>query len=198
MKPVTSAIVCLLLTAQILVCGCSSVGTNMGALTAMREKELSATSPAKADLMTSGAPGEKAAGEAFEKFYEVYSADVIRRGVRDLYAEDAYFGDPFKGVKGIDDIESYFVHMAEAVHDCRFAVEAVDVCGHEYYFRWNMRLVIKRDKKHPIIAPGVSHVRFRKDGKIVFQQDYWDLSLLMERLPISGGPTRFIKRRMDM
>ncbi len=30
----------------------------------------------------------------------------------------------------------------------------------------------------------MSHVRFGRDGKVTFQQDYWDINVLYEELPV--------------
>lgn len=140
---------------------------------------------------------EIAALQRFSDFYRIYSADTIREGVRVLYAEDAYFGDPFKSVQGINDIEKYFLQMAEPVSSCVFIIEPVDRSGHEYYFRWVMELSVKPAKDVIIKAPGVSHVRFTESGQVIFQQDYWDSSVLMEKLPLIGGGVKLVKNRLE-
>jgi hypothetical protein len=144
-----------------------------------------------------GSAVEPQAIRHFSDFYRVYSTESIRSGVRDLYADDAYFGDPFKSVEGIDAIEEYFLKMAEPVKSCTFDITGVDRAEGEYYFRWTMDLVVNRAPKDPIRALGMSHVRFSPEGKVVFQQDYWDSSKLFERLPLVGGLTRWIKKRLD-
>ena len=134
----------------------------------------------------------------FTEFYREYSVDTIRRGIREVYAHDAYFGDPFRSVRGIDAIESYFVKMAEPVEKCTFDITSSDrgKAG-DYYFRWRMELRLKRSNASPIRALGISHVRFNEQGLVVFQQDYWDSSTLFDRLPVVGGMTRFVKGRLD-
>jgi len=42
----------------------------------------------------------------------------------------------------------------------------------------------------------MSHVRFNKEGLIVFQQDYWDTSAMFDRLPVVGYWTRLVKTRI--
>lgn len=144
-----------------------------------------------------GSELEQAAIRQFVDFYRVYSEEVIKLGVRDLYAADAYFGDPFKSVSGVDAIETYFLRMAEPVESCTFDVSDLDVAGGEYYFRWTMHLVVERAPDKPLEALGLSHVRFNKAGKVVFQQDYWDTSVLLERLPVVGGMVRYVKSRLE-
>lgn len=140
---------------------------------------------------------ERSALKRFEEFYAVYSQDAIRDGVRDLYADDAWFGDPFHQVRGIDAIEHYFLVMAEPVEECTFIVDDIQRSGKDYYARWTMNLTSKAAPREPIEAIGLSHVRFNADGKIVFQQDYWDTSALLDRLPVVGFWTRFAKGRLE-
>ncbi len=132
----------------------------------------------------------------FEAFYADYSAEAIKAGIRDVYADEAWFADPFHVVEGIDDIEHYFVVMAEPVESCTFTIDSVNRSGKDYFFRWTMVLHSKAAKGGPIEALGVSHVRFNEAGKIIYQHDYWDTSVMMDRLPVVGYWTRLVKNRI--
>ena len=48
-----------------------------------------------------------------------------------------------------------------------------------------------------IEAIGMSHVRFNREGKVVFQQDYWDTSAMLDRLPVVGYWTRLVKNKIN-
>lgn len=147
--------------------------------------------------MTAGSSTEKQALQLFNDFYAEYSVEAIREGVRKLYADDAWFGDPFHVVEGIDDIEHYFLVMAEPVEHCTFTVDSMQRSGNDYYARWTMVLESKAAKGAPIKTLGISHVRFNPEGKIVFQQDYWDTSAMLDRLPVVGFWTRLVKNRIE-
>lgn len=140
---------------------------------------------------------EKSALKLFADFYAEYSTKSITAGVRSVYADDAWFGDPFQIVEGIDEIEHYFLAMAEPVEECVFDVTSWQRCNNDYYIRWTMTLVSKAAKKERIETIGISHVRYNKEGKIVFQQDYWDTGAMFERMPIVGFWTRFAKKRLE-
>jgi ketosteroid isomerase-like protein len=146
--------------------------------------------------MPADSPAEREALQRFRDFYAVYSADAIRANVREVYAEHAWFGDPYHTVEGIDAIEHYFLVMAEPVEHCTFTVDSVQRAGSDYYARWTMTLVSRASGKEPITAMGMSHVRFNREGKIVFQQDYWDTSAMLDRLPVVGFWTRLVKTRI--
>ena len=147
-------------------------------------------------LLEAGSATEREALERFNAFYAEYTTDAIRNGVRNLYAEDAWFGDPFHMVEGIDSIEHYFLVMAEPVESCTFTVDSMQRSGNDYFARWTMRLESSAAKGQLIETIGISHVRFNADGKVVFQQDYWDTSAMLDRLPVVGYWTRLVKTRV--
>ncbi len=139
---------------------------------------------------------EQRAIERFMNFYTVFSAEIIEAGLRDLYAQDAYFRDGFREVVGLEEMFDYFVASTAGVDECRFVIEMPTVADGEYFFRWVMKLKLKRKPDEEIVAVGVSHVRFNLEGKVVFQQDYWDAGRLYERLPLIGSLVRWINRRI--
>ena len=158
-------------------------------------RALDNTDPKKAALLEGRSAAEAKAIDRFYSFYEVFSEDTVRREVRELYATDAYFRDGYKEVEGIDNIEPYFVATTKAIHECTFHIQ--DWSSHEgnYYFRWIMRLRLKRDRDDLIEQVGMSHVRFAPDGKVVFHTDYWDTSVVFERVPVIGSIIRWAKEQ---
>ncbi len=150
-----------------------------------------------APTFAAGSDAEEKALQRFNDFYEEYSYDAIKEGVRGIYAENAWFGDPFHIVEGIDDIEHYFLVMAEPVESCIFIVDSVQRSGDEYFARWTMELESKAAKGELIKTIGISHMKFNPEGKIIFQQDYWDASSMLDRLPIVGYWTRLVKDRIE-
>jgi hypothetical protein len=158
-------------------------------------RELAATDPAKTALVKPGSAEEKAGIEAFKEYYKVFAADVIRRDTKKLYAKDAFFKDGYKEVKGVEAIETYFLATTEAIVSCTFDIADVSVHEGNYYFRWVMKLTIKRDKDNPMEQIGMSHVRFGTDGKVVFHADYWDTSIVFERAPVIGSIIQWAKEQ---
>ncbi len=158
-------------------------------------KELAATDPAKTALVKPGSAEEKAGIQAFKDYYKVFAADVIRRDTKKLYAKEAFFKDGYKEVKGVEAIEVYFLATTEAIVSCTFDITDVSVHEGNYYFRWVMKLTIKRDRDNPMEQIGMSHVRFGPDGKVVFHADYWDTSVVFERAPVIGWIIRWVKEQ---
>jgi hypothetical protein len=198
MNPTLWMVLSIALAIAVVCVGCRSAAVSGGGLIGAHDLALARSAPADVPPPPAGSETEKAAVARFVDFYREYSTASIRRGVRDLYAYDAYFGDPFKGVTGIDAIEAYFLRMAEPVVACTFVVTSVSRTAEgEYFIPWVMDLTVKHAKKNPLRALGVSHVRFNAQGQVIFQQDYWDSSVLFERLPVVGVLTRYVKRRLE-
>ena len=184
-----------LLTGLILMTGCTFKSKNRSPDWSRNTSMLEAASAVPS--MEPGSDTEKEALSRFETFYADYSVEAIRTGVREVYAEDAWFGDPFHMVEGIDAIEHYFVVMAEPVVQCTFTVDSMQRSGDDYFARWTMQLESSAAKGEVIETIGLSHVRYNAEGKIIFQQDYWDTSAMLDRLPVVGFWTRLVKGRIE-
>lgn len=139
---------------------------------------------------------EATAFKRFAHFYTEYSADRITSNVQNLYAEDAFFADPYHLVQGIDAIEDYFIAMAAPAQSCTFDIGTIQRAENDFYCRWTMHLISNAAPDQPIIAQGLTHMRFNTAGKIIFHQDYWDTSLLLDRLPVVGFWTKLVKNRI--
>jgi hypothetical protein len=59
-----------------------------------------------------------------------------------------------------------------------------------------MTLRLRRDPDNALVLPGMSHVRFDRQGMVVFHHDYWETLALFERFPVIGGVLRWIKSRI--
>lgn len=158
-------------------------------------RALNNTDPQKTEFLQPGSEKEQAAIERFTSFYRVFSLETVRKDIRNVYADDAYFRDGYREVQGLNNIEAYFLKSAETVHECTFDIQDIAVHEGNYYFRWVMHLTTKRWKDEPIAAVGMSHVRFDTDGRISFHQDYWDTSIIYEKVPVVGSVIRWIKKQ---
>jgi hypothetical protein len=179
------------------VAGCSS--TPKPDPMTFTQQALAATDPAGTKTLERGSAAETNAIEQFKTFNGDFSAANITNNTKKVYSADIYFRDPFKQIHGEPEFEAYLLRGSAAV--ASFSMDWKDLAesGGNYYFRWVMTLKLKRDgkKKPPTLTSGISHVRFGPDGKVVFQQDYYDAGeFLYEKIPILGSEIRFIKKRM--
>ena len=180
----------------IVISGCTYDESKKGAFMKNYVNVLAATDPQKIETIRHGSEEEKKAIEKFNEFYKVFSTDVIRKSIKDVYAENAYFRDCFREVQGVDNLEKYFISSTETFHECTFDIQDVASHGGNYYYRWIMNLILKRNKDDKLQAVGMSHVRYDKNGKIIFHQDYWDTGIIYEKIPLLGSIITWIRNRI--
>lgn len=141
---------------------------------------------------------ERAAIDRFENLLSDFKAVDFRDRIGDVYAEDAFFNDTLKTVRGVREIEQYLLASADAIDEGK--VEFLDLVAKDgnYYFRWSMTLRFKRfGGGEPRQSVGMTHIRFDADGKVVLHQDFWDSTGgLFEHLPGLGWVLRKAKDRI--
>ena len=145
-----------------------------------------------------GGEEERRAIEQFQGLLSDFKAPDFRTRIREVYAEDAFFNDTLKTVRGAEEIEDYLAASADAIE--KGTVEFLDLVADDgnYYFRWKMTIRFKRfargEDKHSV---GMTHVRFDREGKVVLHQDFWDSSGgLFEHVPVLGWMLRRAKKRL--
>jgi hypothetical protein len=140
----------------------------------------------------------EAARQRFTDLYGQFTPEALRENIPRTFAPNAYLNDQIRELQGVEAIEEYLVETSEKFGEGTFAVEHAAREGAEFYFRWTMSFTLDEGSdKPPLVAPGVSHVRFDDRGRILFQRDYWDTtSTVYERIPVLGGMIRLVKKRL--
>jgi steroid delta-isomerase len=126
------------------------------------------------------------------RFYETLTPESVEEMGR-LYADDAYFKDPFNEVRCLRDIQAIFGRMFRTVKRPSFTVVerivGVDSAALTWHFDFNLR-------GSPLRVRGASVLRFGPDGRVSYHRDYWDAAEeLYEKLPVVGALMRWLKRR---
>lgn len=186
----------LICCALLIFCGCATGAQSKKHSMENYYQILYETEPQENETLQPGSEKERAAIERFVSLYTTYTEDNVRRHVRDLYAKDAYYRDSLTEMQGVENIESYLIQGTHIMHDLTFDLQDVAVHDGNYYFRWITRFSHKWKKDKVTHLPGISHVRFNKEGKIIFHQDFWDAGVIYERLPIIGFFIRWLKKSM--
>jgi len=142
---------------------------------------------------------EAAALSRFAAFFSSFAADRIERLLPATYADEVYFNDTLKAVRGSRELAHYLAESAAAVEACR--VEILDcsrTAAGEHLVRWKMMIRFRRFRRGvDTWTVGMSHLRFDADGKVVYHQDYWNAADgLYEHLPLIGALIRMVKRRL--
>ncbi|KAF3997346.1 nuclear transport factor 2 family protein [Glaciimonas immobilis] len=112
-----------------------------------------------------------------------------------IYAQDAWFKDPFNEVTGINAIKQVYAHMFVQVDTPRFIVTHHMLQADVAFLTWEFRFKMKRFSRAEQCIKGASHLRLNKHGYIVYHRDYWDAAEeLYEKLPVVGSLMRLLKR----
>lgn len=157
-----------------------------------------AVTDAKAADLASNSTTEKAAIEAVKAYLSNLSPENVTANTKNVYAEDAYFNDTLKTLRGVTAIEEYLLHTAKTVTSISVEFDDVAKSGSDYYFRWRMDFQAPKLSKGEIIRTiGMTQIRFNEEGKVVLHQDYWDSSAgLFEHLPVSNQMINTVRKRL--
>lgn len=136
--------------------------------------------------------------DGFLALFASFDPETVDEAARDAYAEDAYFNDGFAEIEGRDEIAAYLARTAEATAELEVELEDRVVAGGEVYLRWVMRFTTDGRRSRTIVTPGITHLRFDEQGRIVYHRDYWDASgALAEFVPLVGPVIRSVKKRLE-
>jgi steroid Delta-isomerase len=136
------------------------------------------------------------AARVIEFFEQLTPADVA--GLSQIYADNAYFRDPFNEVRGLAAIARIFDDMFTRLADCRFVIRetVADECGLLLTWDFTFRMRSYRPGTVQTIH-GASHLKFDAAGKVSYHRDYWDAAEeLYAKLPLIGPVMRFLRRRL--
>ena len=161
------------------------------------QEALDKTDPMKTNTVTQGSVEERLPLNGLRISRLLYTGKCLAK-IRHVYAENAYYFDPFKELNGIDAIEAHFIRLLKPVESCTF--EFLDMRFQEatIIFGGFMDAKFKTFKKGQVFRSyGMTHIRFDETGKVIFHMDYWDsASGLLEHIPLLGGLIKFIKRKV--
>lgn len=113
-----------------------------------------------------------------------------------LYHDDVVFIDPVHRIEGLVALRRYFAGMAENLTRCEFTYDAQTLAPDSACISWHMQFC------HPSLQRGRAQTlrgmtRICFDSKIHYHEDFYDLgAMIYEHVPVIGGITRLIKRRL--
>lgn len=131
--------------------------------------------------------------DRYVRFFESLSPATLG-DIDRLFCQDALFEDPFNRVRGPAAIVRIFEHMLSQHPKARFEVHERICEAGLAYLNWSFW----PDPEKTLCIKGVSRVRLNSDGRVKQHTDYWDsASQLYARLPLIGGPTRWLLKRLQ-
>ncbi|MCR9277555.1 MAG: nuclear transport factor 2 family protein [Pseudomonadaceae bacterium] len=160
------------------------------------------------------AGGEGAVSRSEEELFEGVPASALgfvklmrtivddpdwREKARAVYASELYFSDTLGSATTIDELLDHLQGVADNSEALEVLVQDVVTSETGTYLRWHMvsRFSILGSEKESRTI-GVSLLRFDAEGRIVFQQDYWDSTEgFYQHIPILGSVLRAIGQRFE-
>ncbi len=132
----------------------------------------------------------------FREFFSDVNARTVREKTAELYAEDVWFNDTLKTLRGRAAVEAYFLKTLDHVDSFSAVVDDAAVSGRNVYVRWTMDVRFK-GAEEPVRTVGMTLLRFDAEGRAVLHQDFWDPAAgFYEHLPGLGGILRWIKSKI--
>jgi len=118
--------------------------------------------------------------------------------LEEIYAPDVAFRDPVHEIQGLPALRDYYGRLYQGVVSCRFDFEDEVIAGQQGMLVWIMRFRHTRFRRGETLElRGVSHLKFRDDGKVFRHHDYFDMGeFIYERVHLLGGVIRMIKSRL--
>ncbi|WP_271272037.1 nuclear transport factor 2 family protein [Aliamphritea hakodatensis] len=113
-----------------------------------------------------------------------------------LLSENAVFCDPFNRVTGRAVFLRIFEDMYGRLEDVSFEVHQLAETEQGGFIYWTFR----GDSKLTglLRIEGISRVVLDSEGRVTLHADYWDASVLLERLPLLGRVIRRIRRKLAL
>ena len=150
--------------------------------------------------LVAGGPGEKAALKRFTGFLKgLGNAKFVRENALQVYAADAYLDDTLVTHHGAAEIEAYFLKTSETMTSYQLDIDDVVRSKDDYYIRWTMKFAAPLvGGGKPVFSVGMSQIRFNREGKVEFHQDFWDAGKnFYGRLPVIGGAVGYVRKSLN-
>ena len=131
------------------------------------------------------------------RYWETLTPQSVER-VREVYADDAYFRDPFNEVHSAAALAGVLRHMFESLDAPVFKVRETLLEDGAALLVWDFTFRVRAWKPAATRSiHGVSHLRFAADGRVAYHRDYWDAAgELYATLPLIGPVIRWLARKM--
>ncbi len=133
----------------------------------------------------------------FKDLYNRLNRDNIN-DIRQFYASDILFIDPFKKVKGLDNLEHYFSELYGNVKSINFDFSETISQGNNHAIIWQMHVSHEKiNRGLPYSITGSTHLKTNSQNQIIYHRDYFDAgSMIYEKLPLIGLIIRWIKKKI--
>ena len=136
--------------------------------------------------------------QKFKSLYLAMNVDTISEAsLRDVYAEDIRFMDPFHSISGLPDLTEYFRGLYENVGYVHFDFTEQLVLPEKAMLTWQMTYNHpKLNRGKAIRVEGCTHLGMAT--RIYHHRDYFDAGqMLYEQIPLLRSAVGHLKKRMS-
>lgn len=134
--------------------------------------------------------------ERFKWFFSPFSQHKLG-DIAAVYADTVVFRDPVHQLHGLDALHDSFYELSRNIDFCTFEYLDETVGDGFAFITWNMLF------RHPYLAGGkqlnvrgITHAKFHE--RIYYHEDFYDMgAMLYDNVPVLGGMTRWLKRRLQ-
>ena len=129
------------------------------------------------------------------KWIEGLSKASVGTGIlREIYAPDVHYCDPFHDVVGVESIHKIYEKMFDQMDEVKITVTGRAVNGNMAFVSWRMSV---RKKKKRGEMEGATRLRFDEKGLVIELVDFYDASIIFEEaVPILGCFMKWLRKRM--
>lgn len=133
---------------------------------------------------------------AYIRAFEALSVNSLPADLIPLFAENAYFEDPFNQVVGKKDIQKVFEHMFDKTHFPKFYVMHYALNGSVAFIRWEFKFFDDGMREKRVV--GVSKVAFDSGNRVLSHIDYWDTGkYVYQKVPVLSWVIHRINRLLS-
>lgn len=131
--------------------------------------------------------------EDFVAFYQDLNRESVQT-LSNIYHDDICFDDPVGSHSGLQTVKDYFDNLLTNTLGCRFDITNIIKEDDQAFVVWTMHYEHPRLKGgKTLTVSGTSFIKI-KDGKVIYQRDYFDLgAMLYEHIPFIGRVILWLK-----
>ena len=132
----------------------------------------------------------------YKKFWDEISVEKVE-GLREFAEPNIHYRDPWMDAKGVEAVvaalKKWFMNMEEM----KFEILEFAPDGRVVFSYWRMTFRVKKAPKKEWELYGVSKTIFDEAGLVEDQEDYYDVSRLLEYFPVLGRVVSLIKKQFS-
>lgn len=128
-------------------------------------------------------------------WFQTLTPESLER-VREIYAQEAVFVDPFNQLTGLASVRAVYQHMFDTLKQPRFVVTTTVESERHGFMTWDFLFECRGQAQQ---ISGCTQFELNDQGLIILHRDYWDAAQqVYEKIPLLGAVIRMIRRKLSL